>query len=81
MKEIDLHKANLIEIADHVSKTGEATVLTSGGQPYVDVVPHVQQRRSRRPMREVMRELAQLRRQLPKGTFEEIQAEIAEGRH
>lgn len=72
-------KIKLSEIARLVKQTGEPVTFTKGGQPYVDLVPH-QQDRPRRPKAEVFAELDLLRKSLPRMTQSEIGEAIAEGR-
>jgi prevent-host-death family protein len=82
MKEIGLveAKTNLSEIADEVRQTGQAVTLTKHGQPYVDLVPHRLPASSARSKADVLADLDELRRELPKSKFEDIKAAIQEGR-
>jgi len=73
-------KTNLSKIAEQVRRTGESITLTKRGEPYVDLVPHQKEAPLRRPQSSVLDDLAKLRRELPKSSFDSIKADIAEGR-
>ena len=83
MKEIGLFEAktNLSKIAERVKRTGQPVTLTKRGEPYVDLVPHQEEPVQRRPQEEVLAELDQLCRKVPKSSYQRIKADIAEGRH
>jgi prevent-host-death family protein len=82
MKEIGLFEAktNLSKIAERVKRTGQAVTLTKRGEPYVDLVPHVEEPVQRRPQAQVLADLDQLCRKVPKSNFDRIKADIEEGR-
>jgi antitoxin (DNA-binding transcriptional repressor) of toxin-antitoxin stability system len=82
MKEIGLveAKSNLSEIADEVRKLGQGVTLTKDGQPYVDLVPHRFPARSKRSKSDILADLDQLRRELPKSAFDDIKSDIEKGR-
>lgn len=72
-------KTNLSKIAERVRRTGQAVTLTKRGQPYVDLVPH-QKIPTSRSKAQVLAELDQLRRQMPKSSAARIKADIETGR-
>jgi prevent-host-death family protein len=72
-------KTNLSKIAERVRRTGQPVTLTKRGQPYVDLVPH-QKIPTRRSKMQVLAELDQLRRQMPKSSAARIKADIETGR-
>lgn len=82
MKEIGLFEAktHLSKIAETVKRTGRPVTLTRRGEPYVDLVPHQDRSVRRRPQAQVLADLDQLRQELPKGSSEQIKADIEEGR-
>jgi prevent-host-death family protein len=82
MKEIGLFEAktNLSKIAERVKRTGHSVTLTKRGEPYVDIVPH-RTASARRPLSEVLADMKELRKRLPKSTAAEIKADIEWGRH
>jgi prevent-host-death family protein len=73
-------KTNLSKIAEQVNRTGQSVTFTRRGEPFVDLVPHRNEAASRRPQAEVLGELEKLRRELPKSSFEQIKADINQGR-
>jgi antitoxin (DNA-binding transcriptional repressor) of toxin-antitoxin stability system len=73
-------KTNLSKIAEQVKRTGQSVTFTRRGEPYVDLVPHQNAIASRRPQAQVINELEKLRQELPKSSFEQIKADINEGR-
>lgn len=83
MKKIGLFEAktNLSKIAERVRRTGQSVTLTKRGEPYVDVVPHQEEISGRRSQALVVADLDKLRRTLKKSSFEQIKADIDEGRH
>jgi prevent-host-death family protein len=82
MQEIGLFEAktNLSKIAERVRRTGQPVTLTRRGEPYVDLVPHHDGPAPRRPQALVLAELDELCRNVPKGSFADIKADIEEGR-
>jgi len=82
MKEIGLFEAktNLSKIVEDVRRTGQPVTLTKRGEPYVDLVPHREASVSRRTQAQVLADLDQLRQELPKSSYQQIKAEIEEGR-
>jgi len=74
-------KTNLSKIAEQVNRTGQSVILTKRGEPYVDLVPHRDAASKGRSQAQVLDELEKIRRELPKSSFEQIKADIEEGRH
>ena len=74
-------KTNLSKIAEQVKRTGQSVILTKRGEPYVDLVPHRDAASKGRSQAQVLDELEKIRRELPKSSFEQIKADIEEGRH
>jgi prevent-host-death family protein len=83
MRKIGLFEAktNLSKIAEEVNRTGQPVTLTRRGEPYVDLIPHQSDAGRRRSQASVLKELHELQRELPKSSFEQIKADINEGRH
>jgi antitoxin (DNA-binding transcriptional repressor) of toxin-antitoxin stability system len=73
-------KTNLSKIAEQVNRTGQSVTLTRYGESYVDLIPHQNPVVSRRPQAQVIEELEKLRQELSKSSFEQIKADINEGR-
>lgn len=73
-------EAHLEEVVDRISRTGEGVTLTRGDVALVEIVPVARPSHPRRPRSEVIAELEELRKNLPKATHEEIRRDIAEGR-
>ncbi len=73
-------KTNLSKIVEEVRRTGNRVILTKRGQPYVDLVPHEESPAIRRSQGTVLAELDKLRQTLTKSNFQQIKADINEGR-
>ena len=73
-------KTRFSEIAKRVKKTGRAVRVTNRGEEIVDITPIPAHPSGRRTRRQAFEELSRLRRELPKTSFDQIKADIAEGR-
>jgi prevent-host-death family protein len=81
MRQIGLFeaKSNLSKIVEHVKRTGQPVTLTKRGEPYVDLVPHRPAPARRRAQADVLADLENLRRELPKSSFNRIKADVHKG--
>lgn len=81
MEQIGLDEAttHLSEIVERMRQTGRPVTLTRHGEPYADLVPH-RPATARQTWAEIMAEVEDLQRDLPTTGFEQIRADIAEGR-
>jgi prevent-host-death family protein len=74
-------KTNLSKIVEEVKRTGKSVTLTKRGEPYADIVPHQPATPQRKSQSQVIDELHEWSRSLPKSSLEQIKADISEGRH
>jgi len=82
MKQIGIvqAKSRFSEIARHVKETGEPVRVINRGKEIVDITPIPGPSHARRTPKQAFAELSRLRRKLPKASYDNIKADIEEGR-
>ena len=82
MEEIGIFEAKtrFSEIAKRVKESGQPIRVTNRGEEMVDITPISPRRAGRRSKAQAFLALSRLRSELPKTSFAQIKADIAEGR-